>query len=130
MTYDSKDPWFYNRCYLEALGSWPGRTPEEIQEKLAVYVLMLATLQGDLFQIERILVSHSAQIDDRIPEYAGTALWYAAHKNYPDLVDYLLDFRPNLTIVNEETGTNPYQEAVLNGHTKIAEMIATYKNKK
>ncbi len=111
MAFDPKDPWFYNRKYLETLSSWPGRTPEELGAELPKYVLILAAMCGDSFQIQRILCSEQAKIDDRVPEYAGTALWYACHKGHYDLVDYLLDGSPDMYAVNTEYGTTPYQEA-------------------
>lgn len=111
MTFDPTDPWFYSPSYLETLSSWPGRTPEEIGAELPKYVLILAAMNGDSFQVQRILVSHQAKVDDLVPEWAGTALWYACHKGYSELLDYLLDFSPDTTIVNPETGTTPYEEA-------------------
>lgn len=130
MQFNPTDPWFYNRCYLDALSSWPGRTPEEIRSQLPKYVLMLATLQGDLFQIQRILVSHVANINDTVPEWPGTPIWYAVQRNDPELVDYLLDFGPDLTIVNPEYETNAHQLAISKGNKKIIDMIEAKLKKK
>lgn len=130
MQYDPKDPWFYNQNYLQALSSWPGRTPEELNERLPAYVLILAAMDGDWSQVERILLSKLANVDDRVPEFGGTALWYAAHKGYIDLLEYLLRFKPDLTFVNLETGTTPYQAAVWANNKECIRAFDEYISKK
>lgn len=93
------------------------------QNRVGLTPLHQATIKGHTHVVKRLLAE--ANISSHLPDgiYGGTALHFAAHHGFSDIVELLVKQNPGVQIVKDKDHKTPYDYACSEKHSKCITLL-------